>query len=43
MGRKAEAIRTLQDIEALEVDSDWAPEDAEFKQKARALLSKLMR
>ena len=43
MGRKADAIRTLQDIEALAVDPDWAPEDAEFKQKARALLAKLMR
>ena len=43
MGRKADAIRTLQDIEALAVDPDWAPEDAEFKQKARTLLAKLMR
>ncbi len=43
MGRKAEAVRTLQDIEALEVDPDWVPEDTEFKQKARALLGKLMR
>jgi TRAP transporter T-component len=43
MGRKADAIRTLQEIDALEVDPDWAPEDAEFKQKARALLAKLMR
>jgi hypothetical protein len=43
MGRKADAIGTLRDIEALAVDPDWAPEDAEFKQKARALLAKLMR
>jgi len=43
MGRKADAISTLRDIEALAVDPDWAPEDAEFKQKARALLAKLMR
>jgi tetratricopeptide (TPR) repeat protein len=43
MGRKADAIRTLQDIDALAVDPDWAPEDAEFKQKARTLLAKLVR
>ena len=43
MGRKSDAIGTLRDIEALAVDPDWAPEDAEFKQKARALLAKLMR
>lgn len=41
MGRKADAIRMLREIDALAVDPDWAPEDGEFKQKARALLKKL--
>jgi len=43
MGRKPDAIRMLQEIEALGVDPEWAPEDAEFKQKARALLAKLVK
>ena len=41
MGRKADAIVTLREIETLAVDPDWAPEDTEFKQKARAMLAKL--
>jgi len=42
MGRKADAVLLLHEIEALGVDPDWAPEDREFKQKARALLAKLV-
>ena len=41
MGRKADAIVMLREIETLAVDPDWAPEDTEFKQKARAMLAKL--
>ena len=41
MGRKADAISALRDIDTLAVDPDWAPEDAEFKQKARNLLRAL--
>ena len=43
MGRKADAIQTLREIDALNIDPEWAPEDAEFKQKARTLLAKLAR
>jgi len=43
MNRDADAIATLKEIEALIVDPEWAPEDREFKQKARALLSRLTR
>ena len=43
MGRKADAIQTLREIEALNIDPEWAPEDNEFKQKARKLLAKLTR
>jgi tetratricopeptide (TPR) repeat protein len=43
MGRKADAIRMLQEISTLAVDPEWAPEDAEFKQQARTLLAKLAR
>ena len=42
MGRKADAVRLLHEVEALAIDPDWAPEDTEFKQKARALLAKLV-
>ena len=41
MGRKADAIGLLREIESLPADPDWAPEDNEFKQKARAMLRKL--
>ena len=41
MNRDAEAIALLKEIEALPVDPEWAPEDREFKQKARDLLSRL--
>jgi tetratricopeptide (TPR) repeat protein len=43
MGRKADAITALKEIEALPVDPDWAPEDREFKKKAQAMLKKLER
>jgi tetratricopeptide (TPR) repeat protein len=43
MNRKADAIAALQEIEALGVDPDWAPEDREFKRKARELLKRLNR
>lgn len=43
MGRKPDAIRMLEEIAALTVDPEWAPEDEEFKRKARALLTKLRR
>lgn len=43
MGRKADAIRMLREIDTLAVDPEWLPEDDEFKQKARAMLAKLMR
>jgi tetratricopeptide (TPR) repeat protein len=43
MGRKADAIRMLQEIGALAVDPEWAPEDAVFKQRAREMLAKLQR
>jgi tetratricopeptide (TPR) repeat protein len=43
MGRKADAIRTLREIDTMDIDPEWAPEDTEFKQKARTLLAKLAR
>ena len=43
MGRKADAIGVLREIDTLNIDPDWAPEDNEFKQKARALLTRLLR
>ncbi len=43
MGRDEEAIAVLKEIEALPVDPEWEPEDKEFKQQARALLSRLTR
>jgi tetratricopeptide (TPR) repeat protein len=43
MGRDAEAIAVLKEIETLPVDPDWAPEDRGFKVKARDMLSRLAR
>ena len=43
MGRKTDAIRMLHEIAALAVDPEWAPEDEEFKDKARTLLARLTR
>ena len=43
MNRDADATRVLHEIEAIAIDPEWAPEDAEFKQKARALLARLKR
>ena len=40
MGRDDEAVEELKAILAAPIDPDWAPEDREFKQKARELLSK---
>ena len=39
--RRAEAITVLNEIETLAVDPDWAPEDREFKAKARTMLREL--
>jgi uncharacterized membrane protein len=41
MGNKAEARATLEKLLAAPVDPDWAPEDRNFKSKAKDLLSKL--
>jgi tetratricopeptide (TPR) repeat protein len=41
MNRDADAIVLLREIEKLPSDPDWAPEDAEFKQKARQMLARL--
>jgi tetratricopeptide (TPR) repeat protein len=41
MGRTAEARTELQKVIDGPVDPDWAPEDREFKEKARRLLSTL--
>jgi tetratricopeptide (TPR) repeat protein len=38
MGRKADARAALQKVLDAPIDADWAPEDREFKQKARDLL-----
>jgi tetratricopeptide (TPR) repeat protein len=43
MNRDADAVRILREIEAIAIDPEWAPEDAEFKQKARAFLARLKR
>lgn len=40
-GRKAEARAELQRVLDAPLDPDWAPEDQEFKEKARALLSRM--
>jgi hypothetical protein len=39
MDRDAEAVAELKALLAAPIDPDWAPEDREFKQKARALLA----
>lgn len=39
--RHEEAAQLLREIEALPVDPDWAPEDRDFKAKARAMLAEL--
>jgi hypothetical protein len=43
MGRKADTVLILREIETLAVDPDWVPEDTEFKQKARAMLARLQK
>ena len=43
MGRKAEAIALLKEIETLPVDPDWEPEDKEFKAHARTMLQRMTR
>ena len=40
-GKKDEARKTLQQVLDAPLDPDWAPEDKEFKDKARKLLSEL--
>ena len=40
-GRKAEARGELQKVVDAPVDPDWAPEDREFKEKARRVLESL--
>jgi TRAP transporter T-component len=39
-GRKAEAAAELQRVLDAPLDPEWAPEDREFKEKARALLAR---
>ena len=39
-GRKDDARAELQKVLDAPLDPDWAPEDREFKEKARALLAK---
>jgi tetratricopeptide (TPR) repeat protein len=41
--RVADAKSELQQVAALPVDPDWAPEDTEFKVQARAMLARLER
>lgn len=41
LGRDADARAELQRVLDAPVDPDWAPEDREFKQKAKALLDRL--
>jgi hypothetical protein len=41
MSRTADAVKLLEEIEALPVDPDWAPEDTEFKAQARRMLKEL--
>ena len=40
-GKKDEARLTLQKLLDAPINPDWAPEDRDFKQKARELLAKL--
>jgi tetratricopeptide (TPR) repeat protein len=40
-GKKAEAKATLEQVLAAPIDPDWAPEDREFKAKAKQLLKTL--
>jgi hypothetical protein len=39
MGRKADAREALQKVLDAPLSAEWAPEDREWKQKARALLA----
>jgi tetratricopeptide (TPR) repeat protein len=41
MGRKDDARAALQKVLDAPIDDEWAPEDREFKQKAKALLGKI--
>lgn len=41
MGKKADARAALQKVIDAPIDAEWAPEDREFKQKAKALLGKI--
>ena len=41
MRRKDDAIKVLREIETLPEDPEWAPEDREFKEQARAMLKQL--
>ena len=41
MDRRADARAELQKVLDAAIDPDWAPEDREFKQKARAILEKM--
>jgi hypothetical protein len=41
MGRKADARAALQKVLDVPIDAEWAPEDREFKQKAKVLLGKI--
>jgi tetratricopeptide (TPR) repeat protein len=41
MGRTADARAALQKVLDVPIDKEWAPEDREFKQKAKALLQKI--
>jgi len=41
LDRRSEAIAELRQVLALPPDPDWLPEDAEFKQQARAMLARL--
>ncbi len=43
LGRPAEAREALRKVLEAPLDPEWAPEDREFKQKARALLDRLAR
>jgi hypothetical protein len=41
MDRKDDARREVQKVLELPINPNWAPEDREFKQKAKALLERL--
>jgi tetratricopeptide (TPR) repeat protein len=41
MGRKADARAALQKVLDVPIDAEWAPEDREFKQKAKAMLARI--